>query len=66
MRGQHQRIAPLVALPEDLDDAAAAALLEFFYEAARVLEHHYATQLLRYHHRPDPRQQPLWVDDPPF
>ena len=66
MRGQHHHGAPLLALPQDLDDAAAAALLECLYEAARVLEHHYAGQLLRHYHRPDPRQQPLWVDDPPF
>ena len=62
----HHPQAPLVALPEDLDDAAAAALLEFFQEAARLIENQYAGQLLRYSHRPDHRQQPLWDDDPPF
>jgi hypothetical protein len=60
------RYPALLALPQDLDDAAAAALLDFFYEAARVLENHYAAQLIRHYHRPDPRQQPLWDDDPPF
>ena len=57
---------PLLALPEDLDDEAAAALLTFFLDAARVLENHYAGQLLRHYHRPDPRQRPLFDDDPPF
>jgi hypothetical protein len=58
---------PLIALPNDLDDQAAAKLLEFFLDAARVLENHYAAQLLRQHHRPDERQCPLWPDDdPPF
>ena len=46
---------------------AAAKLLEFFLDAARVLENHYAAQLLRQHHRRDERQCPLWPeDDPPF
>ncbi len=57
---------PLIALPTGLDDAEAAKLLAFFLEATRVLETHYAAQLERYHHRPDERQLPLWVDDPPF
>lgn len=58
---------PLIALPADLDDEAAAQLLDFFHESARVLEQHYAAQLHRYYQRPDPRQQPLFNDrDPPF
>lgn len=57
---------PLLALPDDLDDEAAFAVLEFFYEAARVLESHYAGQLIRRAHRPEPHQRPLWDDDPPF
>lgn len=58
---------PLLALPSELDDEAAVALLAFFYEAARVLEHHYAGQLHRYYHRPDERQQPLFNEtEPPF
>ena len=55
-----------MALPQSLDDEAAAALLEFFYEVVRVIEHHYAGQLIRRAHRPDERQCPLWDDDPPF
>jgi NADPH:quinone reductase-like Zn-dependent oxidoreductase len=58
--------APLVALPEALDDAAAAALLAFFLEAARVLEAHYAGQLIRHAQGRDERQCSLWDDDPPF
>lgn len=58
---------PILVLPTDLDDHAAAALLECLYEAARVIENHYAAQLHRYHHPGDARQQPLWPDDqPPF
>ena len=56
----------LVALPDELDDAAVAALVAFFYEAARVLENHYAGQLIRYYHPADNRQQTFWEDDPPF
>jgi hypothetical protein len=57
---------PRVALPDNLDDEAAAALLEFFLEAARVLENHYAGQLIRHAQRPAARQCRLWDDDPPF
>ncbi len=58
---------PLLCLPTELSDEDAARLLAFFLEAARVLESHYAGQLYRHDHRPDPRQQPLWPDnDPPF
>ena len=58
---------PLIALPSELDDDAAAQLLEFFYDATRILEAHYAGQLHRYHHRTDERQQPLFSEtDPPF
>ena len=61
---------PLIALPAELSDEAAAKLLEFLYELAAVVESHYAGQLHRYDHRPDERQQPLWPagpnDEPPF
>lgn len=63
----HDPTPPLIALPENLDDEAAATLLAFFLDAARVLENHYAAQLLRHQQRPDERQCPLWPDDdPPF
>lgn len=47
-------------LPDDLSDEVAARLLECLYELARDLENQYAGQLLRYYHRPDPRQSELW------
>ena len=58
---------PLVILPTDLSDEAAAKLLEFLQATALVLETHYAGQLRRYYHRPDERQQDLWDEhDSPF
>ena len=58
---------PLVSLPTELSDEAAAQLLEFLYELVRVHEGHYAGQLHRYDHRADERQTELWPEqDPPF
>lgn len=58
---------PCIALPEDLTDETAAALIECLYETARVLESHYAAQLLRHYRRPNERQCRLWPEDePPF
>jgi len=58
---------PLVTLPTDLSDEAAAKLLEFLYELVRVLENHYAAQIKRYSLPGDVRQPDLWDDqDPPF
>ena len=58
---------PILVLPTELDDHAAAALLECLHEAARVIENHYAAQIRRHHHAGDERQHPLWPDDqPPF
>jgi len=63
----HTDQPPLIALPHELSDEAAAALLELLYETARALEGHYAGQLHRYYQRPDPRQHELWDGrDPPF
>ena len=63
----HADEPPLIALPDALSDEAAAALLEWLYEAARIIESHYAGQLHRYYNRPDPRQHELWdARDPPF
>lgn len=56
---------PLMPLPAELSDEAAAQLLEWLYELAAHLESHYAAQLQRYYHRSDRR--PLWPDnEPPF
>jgi hypothetical protein len=58
---------PLIALPTELCDEAAAQLLEFLYELAAAVESQYTGQLLRYYHQDDERQQPLCSDDePPF
>ena len=59
-------VPPAIALPDDLDDAAAVTLHTFFLEAAHLIEQHYAGQLLRYRYRPHPGQQDLWDQDPPF
>jgi hypothetical protein len=60
---------PLVCLPLDLSDESAAKLIEFLYELAEALEHHYAGQLIRYiHSRSDPTPPPSGTppSDPPF
>jgi hypothetical protein len=38
---------PLVCLPVDLSDEAAAKLVEFLHELTEALERHYAAQLKR-------------------
>ena len=45
---------PIVCLPVDLSDEAAANLLEFLYAFTEALETHYAGQLIRYAHRYEP------------
>lgn len=58
---------PLVSVPGELSDEAAAQLLDFLYELAHVLENTYADQIHRYHQTTDPRQRELWSErDPPF
>jgi hypothetical protein len=62
---------PIVCLPMELSDQAAAQLLDFLYQLAEALERHYAGQLLRYAHRYDDcDQQPHPLrstpTDPPF
>jgi hypothetical protein len=41
---------PIVCLPLELSDEAAAALLDFLYALTEALERQYAGQLLRYDH----------------
>jgi hypothetical protein len=55
---------PLVCLPLDLSDQAAAQLLDFLYQLAEALERHYAGHLLRYAHDHTPAPPP--DSDPPF
>lgn len=57
---------PIVCLPMELSDESAAKLIEFLYELADALEHHYAGQLLRYTRaRSAPTSQPDSLDTPP-
>ena len=61
---------PLVCLPTDLSDEAAAKLLEFLHELTDALERHYCAQLSRYYHPNDICQRDLDLSpestDPPF
>ena len=58
---------PVITLPDELSDEAAAKMLEFLYELAQVFESTYAGQLHRYYHRTNDRQADLWEErDPPF
>ena len=61
---------PLLCLPIDLSDEAAAKLVEFLYELTAALERHYCAQLKRYYHPNDIAQRDLDCapesTDPPF
>ena len=58
---------PLITVPLDLSDEAAARLIELLLEIAHRLENHYSEQLYRYHNAIDERQADLWSNtDPPF
>ncbi len=58
---------PVITLPDELSDEAAAKMVEFFYDLAHVFESYYAGQLHRYYHPTDDRQADLWEEqDPPF
>jgi len=61
---------PLVCLPSDLSDEAAAKLIEFLYAITEALERHYGAQLQRYYHPSDIAQRDLdsvpESNDPPF
>ena len=58
---------PLIAVPLDLSDEAAAKLVEFLRQITQQTESHYRVQLDRYHNASDERQPDLWPDtDPPF
>lgn len=63
---------PIVCLPLDLPDAAAAALLEFMQELTASLERHYLGQLQRHYRARDEQHRDLNVPaagpppDPPF
>ncbi len=57
---------PLVCLPVDLSDEAAAKLVEFLYELTEALESHYYAQLTRYYRTTRSAQHDLDPSDPPF
>ena len=61
---------PLVCLPTDLSDEAAAKLVEFLQELTDALERHYFAQLRRYYNPTDISQRNLdpapEPTDPPF
>ena len=58
---------PLITVPIDLSDEAAAKMLDFLYEFAYRLESTTRRQLYRYHNAIDERQVDLWSDtEPPF
>mgnify|MGYP001337932341 CR=1 FL=1 len=61
---------PLVCLPVDLSDEAAAKLVGFLYELTEALERHYGAQLKRYYQPSDLAQRdpdrPTESTDPPF
>lgn len=58
---------PLLTVPLDLSDEAAAKMLDFLHDLTHLFENYYADQLRRYHNRADERQADLWSDtDPPF
>jgi hypothetical protein len=63
---------PLICLPVDLSDEAAAKLIEFLREFTEALESHYYAQLTRYYRSTHHAQQDLHTNDrtdptdPPF
>ena len=64
---------PLICLPTELSDEAAASLVEFLHELTEALERHYFAQLRRHYSASDtPRPDPPDLDlgsassDPPF
>jgi hypothetical protein len=65
---------PLICLPTELSDEAAATLVEFLHELTDALEQHYFAQLHRYYHHDRPSESELDLrtprvkesDDPPF
>lgn len=56
---------PLICLPVELSDEAAAKLLEFLQELTEAIESHYYAQLTRYYRATDHPQQDLHTSDPP-
>jgi hypothetical protein len=61
---------PIVCLPIDLSDEAAAKLVEFLHELTEAIERHYFAHLHRYYNATDISQHDLDIThaptDPPF
>jgi hypothetical protein len=61
---------PLVCLPVELTDEAAAKLVEFLHELTEALERHYFAQLPRHYDTNDSSERDLGSTleptDPPF
>ncbi len=57
---------PLLCLPIDRSDEAAAKLVEFLHELTAALERHYGAQLTRHYHATDIAQRDVDPTDPPF
>jgi hypothetical protein len=56
---------PLICLPIDLSDEAAAKLLEFLQELTEAIESQYYAQIMRYYHSTYNARQDLHISDPP-
>jgi len=56
---------PIVCLPIDLSDDAAAKLVEFLHELTEAIERHYCAQLHRYYNPTDISQHDLDLAHPP-
>ena len=56
---------PLVCLPVDLSDEAAAKLVEFLHELTEAIERHYYAQLNRHYSATHCAQDDLDTSDPP-
>ena len=56
---------PLINVPLDLSDEAAAKMLAFLHDLTHLFENYYADQLQRYHNRADERQPDLWSENRP-
>ncbi|MCC6663418.1 MAG: hypothetical protein IT375_06720 [Polyangiaceae bacterium] len=61
---------PVVGIPTDLSDEAAAQLLEFLHELSAAIERHYYAQLRRHYGAADSAERDLKPatpsTDPPF
>ena len=57
---------PLVCLPVDLSDEAAAKLVEFLHELTEAIERHYFVQLNRHYHATHSAPDDLGPTDPSY